>query len=338
MKRISFLFAFVLGLAFLFSACQEEIDWGNIINNGSNSGTSGYTFAGAPNACTSPALHGNYVQGTGTDSSNYIIITVNVDSIGTYTVSTGSSNGIVFSGTGSFDSTGTQTIRLQANGTPQNAGTYQFAVGTNGCSFPIAFSPSGNNNPDPACVSCDYMPYCDSMVYNYMDSTLTGNNQRNSVVRFVGDSSFDGLTWKKHYAVIDGVQGDPAFFNCTNGVVKLFTPGTTSAGGQQIPATTITFVKSNEPVGATWTDAFTTGGQSISLVTTIMEKGISRTVRGVTYSNVIHTKVETQVMGQTMITQHRYFAQGVGLIEDTQSSPMDPSYFNNSTLIDYHLP
>ena len=338
MKKFFGFIGILAALAVVLPACQEEIDWGNAVNNGSNSGTAIYTFAGAPNACTSPAINGIYQQGTALGAGDSIVISVNVDSIGTYNISTGTANSVVFTGSGTFTSTGAQTVTLHGAGTPQNAGVFSFGVGANGCSFPITFTPSGTTNPGASCVACEYFPYCDSMVYVYNDSSAAGNSTRTQVVHFESDSTFDGLTWKKNFIMMNGEQQESSFFNCNNGVVKLFTPGTVSAGGQQIPAFTITMLKSNEPVGTTWTDVLSLQGQSVSYVNTIVEKGISRTVRGVGYTDVIHVKTEVQLMGQVSIIEHRYYAKGIGLIEDNYESPMAPGSGQYATLVSYQLP
>ena len=153
MLRISGLFLSVLFLGMLFTSCTKEysLENGGLTGTGggTSSGTAVYTLDGAPGACTTPIVTGNYQVGTALDASNTIVLTVNVTTIGTYTISTGTANGISFSGSGTFLITGSQIIVLTGSGTPAAAGTNSFSPGTNGCSFQIT---SSTMPPPPVAV------------------------------------------------------------------------------------------------------------------------------------------------------------------------------------------
>ncbi len=110
---------------------------------GGSSGTSAFTFAGAPGACTSPVINGTYVAGVLLTSVNNVTVSVNVTVIGTYTISTGTLNGISFTGSGSFTNTGQQTAVLTGSGIPVAEGAFNFTPGANGCSFLITVNPAG---------------------------------------------------------------------------------------------------------------------------------------------------------------------------------------------------
>lgn len=77
-----------------------------------------FALAGAGGACTTPTINGTYVIGTALTASNTVVLTVNVTTIGTYTVSTAAVQGMTFSGTGTLAATGAQTITLTGTGTP----------------------------------------------------------------------------------------------------------------------------------------------------------------------------------------------------------------------------
>ncbi|MDR2222129.1 MAG: hypothetical protein LBE34_05245 [Flavobacteriaceae bacterium] len=73
---------------------------------------------------------GNYFIGMPVDpTKNYVDVTVNVTARGNYRISTAVSNGVSFSGSGTFDTeVSNKTVRLYAEGVPTTAGT--FTVGT----------------------------------------------------------------------------------------------------------------------------------------------------------------------------------------------------------------
>jgi hypothetical protein len=132
-----------LATIFFFYSCEKEYSVENgdtppVV--GTSGGTAIYTFAGGSSNCTDAVISGTYTAGAVLSSSNTVSILVNVDSIGTYTLSSSSANGISFSGSGTFTSTGPQTITLTGNGTPAVSGTYSYLPGTNGCNFSITVS------------------------------------------------------------------------------------------------------------------------------------------------------------------------------------------------------
>jgi hypothetical protein len=133
----SVLFSFLL--VAIFSSCQKETSLENGIDTsgGTESGTSEYTLDGEPLPCITPLISGNYVVATPLDISNTVVVTVNVTTIGTYTIATGLINGIRFEGSGTFTSTGPQTITLFGSGIPEAPITGTYVPGTQGCSFTI---------------------------------------------------------------------------------------------------------------------------------------------------------------------------------------------------------
>lgn len=93
---------------------------------------------GAPANCASAIVNGTYIQNTAVNSSNYVDITVNVTTIGTYSI-TATGGGLTFSKTGAFTVTGNQTVRLNASGTAPTAGanTITFAAPFASCNFSV---------------------------------------------------------------------------------------------------------------------------------------------------------------------------------------------------------
>src|SRR5450755_3881835 len=112
------LYSFItfLCIVFIFSACQKEFTFDDSNTVGTTSGTAVFTLAGAPGNCSSPVINGIFQAGTVLDTTNRITLQVNVTAAGTYSISSGSANGIKFSATGTFSLTGLQTISFSSTG------------------------------------------------------------------------------------------------------------------------------------------------------------------------------------------------------------------------------
>lgn len=71
-------------------------------------------------SCGSAIVNGVYKVGIALTASNTITLPVNVSSLGSYTVTTNTVDGISFSGSGTFTATGNQNITLSGTGTPSS--------------------------------------------------------------------------------------------------------------------------------------------------------------------------------------------------------------------------
>jgi hypothetical protein len=124
----------------LLAACQRDVEGDLEVINSS------FTFTGASGACTTPVISGTYTPGTPLNASNTVTLSVNVQSTGAYTITTNTTNGYKFSGSGVFTSTGLKTIVLTGSGTPLAAQADIFTpasgTGITGCSFTISMAPA----------------------------------------------------------------------------------------------------------------------------------------------------------------------------------------------------
>lgn len=121
------------------SSCDVVVD---ILPVGGNTPAE-LELTGAPNVCYSFVLSGAYATGIVLNSpANKVEIKVNVKTIGTYSITTAATSGIVFSGSGSLTSTGPAVITLTASGTPGAAATVDIpvTVGSSSCSFPLTIT------------------------------------------------------------------------------------------------------------------------------------------------------------------------------------------------------
>ncbi len=131
-----FRLSFLLIAGFFLASCQKEFTIEGLTPP-PTTGPAAFTWEGAPGVCATAIVGGTYAAGTALDSSNRVTIVVNVNTIGTYSVTTDTSNGIRFSGSGSFTATGPQSIILYGSGTPTAAVAAIFSAGANACSFTI---------------------------------------------------------------------------------------------------------------------------------------------------------------------------------------------------------
>lgn len=141
---------FALLLFSFLVSCQKELSFEN---SGITSGTAHYSFDGGTGSCTGAVLSGNFIAGTPVTAVNTVILSVTVDSAGSYIISTNTVNGISFSSSGVFTNTGVQNITLTASGTPATAGTYNFTPGNNGCAFPVIVAAASGDTSGTASYS-----------------------------------------------------------------------------------------------------------------------------------------------------------------------------------------
>lgn len=126
-----------ISLFFVLTSCQKELGFGEAAR------VATFSLVSPSGNCTNTIVNGIYSAGTSLTTDNTVAIKVNVVSVGSYTISTNTVNGISFSASGVFTSTGELTIYLAGNGTPLTAGNFNFIIGTNGCSFSITIAPAG---------------------------------------------------------------------------------------------------------------------------------------------------------------------------------------------------
>jgi hypothetical protein len=143
MKSLSFYprTLLVAAICIMMVSCTKEYSVDNASPSGISGGTAVYTLAGSDGNCTSPTINGTYAIGNVMQSSNTVLLYVNVSAPGTYVIVTNIANGVQFTAGGVFTVAGPQTIQLKANGIPSASGNFQYnpPVGT-GCAFLVNFS------------------------------------------------------------------------------------------------------------------------------------------------------------------------------------------------------
>jgi hypothetical protein len=177
-----------------------------------------FTLAGSPNNCTSVQVNGKYVSGISLRGSNFVDITVNVTSIGAYSIHTDTLDGIRFSDSGTFTTTGNQTVTLRGSGTPDLPRNLTFTPlsGTSKCTFNVVVL-----NPDPLATYVIESGYGSPSPCIY---TLSGTYTSNVLL-----DRADSVTIKVH---VTAVGNFTIATNAVNGIVFSYTGTFTTTGPQ----------------------------------------------------------------------------------------------------------
>jgi hypothetical protein len=138
-NKLSSIFFFIIFALTLASCEKERSTESGQFTTGTNSGTAFYSYVGAPN-CTTPNVKGSYTVGAAVTIANTVTLQVNVQTPGTYLISTATINGVTFKGSGTFSTTGIQNLNLLATGLPVAAGKFPYVPGSNGCAFEVVFN------------------------------------------------------------------------------------------------------------------------------------------------------------------------------------------------------
>jgi hypothetical protein len=98
--------------------------------------------------CLGNVVSGNYQVATKMNNSNTISIQVNVNTPGSYRISTDSINGYSFRAEGTFTTTGLNTVVLKAKGVPLAAGSNNFTVSYENttCNIVVLVLPASTNS------------------------------------------------------------------------------------------------------------------------------------------------------------------------------------------------
>jgi hypothetical protein len=197
------------------------------------------------------------------------------------------------------------------------------------------------------CKECIYLPICDGSVYKYVDTVVSIGQpptitNYNYTLRVLSDTTIDGVTFKKTKNE-DATLNTISYYNCSNGVSKSINYNAVSTGGTSVTEIRQVLLKANAPVGETWTNSINYSGQTVVFTNKIFQKGISRTVNGVTYNDVIVVKVDGEVSALGTVipfsTGFNYVAKGIGAIESfTETSGIFGNQYLHRILVSAQIP
>jgi hypothetical protein len=153
-------------------------------------GNAAFTLAATAGNCSNSDVQGSYVLNTDLDATNIVTLNVDVSAAGNWSITTAATNGMTFSGSGSFSATGAQTISLQGSGTPVTEGDNDISVtaGSSNCSFTVTV----NSDPTPPCNPDDNtadLSGVTSIIFTFVSGsasggsyTITGNGSNGDVI------------------------------------------------------------------------------------------------------------------------------------------------------------
>lgn len=169
---------------FSIVSCQKEVSYEANDTVGAG-GSAVFTLVSSGSSCSDATTTGVFVAGQAVSATDFVMLTVNVTTPGTWTYNTGTVNGFSFSGSGGFTATGDQLIALVAGGKPANAGTTSFPLRIAGveCSFDVPVLATSNGN-DP---QGDLYYKATIGGVNYMES-VTATNEYVAVSDVSGDN------------------------------------------------------------------------------------------------------------------------------------------------------
>jgi hypothetical protein len=307
------------------------------------------TLSGAPNACMVSNTAGSYIVGVPLDISNTVTIEVNVTSLGTYTVTTPVSNGIIFSGTGVVQQ-GIQNITLNGTGTPIVAGPTNVVVtiGTSTCTFAVTVTgtaPVTNNDHFPLTAN-SWWSYDDPDGVRVSGDSLTVLNAGAVTYTPTGD------IYRVFQHQNETTAQDSFFYRkMGNNYVELSVPvdyytGTVLFGGtllfDQPLIGEFIFLKEGLATNDTWESTEFSGmigGNASKLKYTFkcIDANATVSVNGKSYANVYKISWKPQIkIGAApyideLVSHESWYAKGIGLVQwriDDLTGQFLPSYIS----------
>lgn len=194
---------------------------------------------------------------------------------------------------------------------------------------PTNTNPGNSSNYQPLTLNT-YWKYKDSLTGNVSQATMLNRTKLINNRNYTAALSTMGQQKDTAWMAVDG----PNYFVYANVV----SPNTGA------PASLLFhYLNDTASVGYSWEYDAGHGNNMPAIVrTTIIEKGISHTVEGKTYSNVIHTRMELSydIFGTVMkfATYDYYIAKGVGIVRTrTLIDVMGTRMETSSNLVEYQI-
>lgn len=195
-----------------------------------------------------------------------------------------------------------------------------------------------DKNTPAVATSSNYMSLTTNSTWQYKTvNNLALNND--SVIYTVTSTNRDSTINSKIYHVLTTTNGPNQYRNITANAYYTFQALPEALGGSTVETI---YLKDNVAANGSWSQLYniTASGlpATINLIDTIVEKGISRTVNGIAYTDVIHvtTTLSVSVLGSPLPTGavitdiQNYYAKNVGMIESKNKISIDFSGITNN--------
>ena len=199
-----------------------------------------------------------------------------------------------------------------------------------GCDKDTDTNPNPNPNPPviTSCKECEYYPVCDGSYFTFLDSISPAVPVfYTDTLKVQTDTTINGLVYKK-VKRISSRYPSTEYLNCKNGIYSI-------GGKYGFGLKPVVILKSNEPVGTTWTEYPSTG---VTVTLSILAKGLSLQINNTTYADIIKVKFIIEGSG-SIYTAYYYFAKGIGIIKFEYGQwNFDTSWYHRNYLQSYFIP
>ena len=195
---------------------------------------------------------------------------------------------------------------------------------------------SSKNDPTPS-SSDSYLPIASGSTWTYKD--VYNGTTANLTIKMTGATAvFNGKTYYTATGISDKKGTTTGYFYVGNHFYS--TRGSNAAVGLTVE---LQLGNDNEAVGYSWTTAPTDNGSVNSFpaktINIIKEKGITKTINGNTFNDVIHTQIDLQYdLGggfESFAIYDVYLAKGVGMVQlDTH---IYDTLFESETITGYTI-
>ncbi|HMT95243.1 MAG TPA: hypothetical protein PKC62_01035 [Ferruginibacter sp.] len=314
---------FVALIGALFVSCEKETSY----EGGATSLSSGSLKSGGSGDCLPSNVNGIYKTGVTLNSSNYIDVTINVTTAGSYVVKSDTVNGMSFRGVGVFQATGNQVVRLTGAGRPTLAQLNLFTIKYEGSSCKI-----GINSVDQATPAAEFQ--LNGSPANCTGYTVNGNYVAGTTLTAANTLSFMvNVTVIGTYALsvpsVNGVLFTGSGYFATLGPQTVTLsgfgtpaqPGVVSTDVSTINASTkCSFIYTVIPSGGNLNAVFTMGGAGGSCANfstagtytsgTAMNGSNTATVDAIVTGTGIYTVSSNTVNGVTFVASGSFTQTG----------------------------
>ena len=312
----------LLSAVLFFWACQKEVSKEGTGLGGIAQGS----LTDVSGVCKNAEVKGDYVIDQDLTADNYVMVEVDFTLQGKYKIYSDTVNGMWFIDSGFALTTGPTTVKLKGYGKPilPNTADFVFTFNNSFCAFSVTTSITGGSGG----TNNDYFPNTlnSNWTYEYIPKMGTVDNFKATVT--AKSVFFDNKVFKEFSTESLGI----AYYFSKDNAGNYYALSTTEFDYMfvfdEIPNTFISypFLKDNVAVGTTWESAEygkVKVGSEVGVskaVFTIMGKGISYSVLGTNYPDVISVKRNIQFKPdggsyRSLIEGTSYYAKGVGLID-----------------------
>jgi len=171
----------------------------------------------------------------------------------------------------------------------------------------------GATTGDP--IEGNYQPVTKDSYWKYASADLGSDPDTTTTIMLGTTATYDGKSFK--------VASNKFASETETGTINFYHSGYTYSVREisETDTSEILYLKADAAVGATWNADLYNPATDSKGIGKIIEKGITKVVKGKTFNNVVHTRVELQVKESTGLfttasTVDFYIAKDVGIIEE----------------------